>query len=135
MKIFLDANVIFTAAHNPSGKAAFLLRLKVPERWKLVTCVLAMEEAERNLPIKFPKGVGELKKIVGRMGLVATVVEGECPIELPPKDTPIFLSARQAGCSHLLTGDLKDFGRFMNQPKKSGGILIQTVNDFLTALR
>ena len=27
MRVFLDANVIFTATHNPRGKAAFVIEL------------------------------------------------------------------------------------------------------------
>jgi hypothetical protein len=53
---------------------------------------------------------------------------------LPKKDDPIFLSALGARCTHLLTGDLKDFGRFMNAPEDTSGILIQTVAGFLSSL-
>lgn len=61
------------------------------------------------------------------------MLEGVCAVELPAKDRPIVLSAIGADCSHLLTGDLKDFGRFMNQPDKTGGVVIQTVSEFLDA--
>jgi len=27
MRVFLDANVLFTAAHNPRGRAAFVIEL------------------------------------------------------------------------------------------------------------
>ncbi|MGH9334187.1 MAG: hypothetical protein ACRD21_10610 [Vicinamibacteria bacterium] len=53
---------------------------------------------------------------------------------MPEKDRPIFLFAAGAGCTHLLTGDRKDFGRFMNEPTKTAGIVIQTVADFLAGL-
>lgn len=29
MRVFLDANVLFTAAHNPEGKAALLISMGV----------------------------------------------------------------------------------------------------------
>jgi hypothetical protein len=61
----LDGNVLFTAAHNPDGKATFLF-----DEWK----------AKR------------------------------------------------------LTGDLKHFGPYMIRPEKPGGIIVQTVADFLASL-
>lgn len=44
-------------------------------------------------------------------------------------------AAIRAQASHLLTGDIKDFGRFMNKPKKTAGILIQTIAEFLASPR
>lgn len=58
----------------------------------------------------------------------------EVPIDLPAKDQPIFLAAQAAGATHLLTGDLKHFGPHMNRPEKSGGVVIQTVADYLAGL-
>ena len=134
MKLFLDANVLFTAAHNPKGKASLIIRIVMPQKWTLVTCSLAVEEAERNLSVKFPDCLREHKKLLRLVFIAPTIVDGECPIILPHKDRPIFLSALHANCSHLLTGDLKDFGRYMNKPNKSAGVLIQTVAEFLESL-
>ncbi len=134
MNIFLDANVLFTAAHNPKGKAHFLIGIAKAQTWRLITCTLAVAEAERNLKAKFPDCLNEFKKLLRQIDVLSTIVEGKSPINLPDKDIPIFLSAVNAKSSHLLTGDLKDFGRHMNQPKKSAGILIQTVAEFLSSL-
>ncbi len=134
MKVFLDANVLFTAAHNPDGKAAFVIELAGDGFWEVATSHFAIEEARRNLEIKFPEAVDALNNLMGHVVLAAAVLDEPCPIDLPEKDRPIFLSAAGAGCTHLLTGDRKDFGRFMNDPKKTAGIVIQTVADFLAAL-
>lgn len=131
MKLFLDANVLFTAAHNPKGKSAFVIELSGKKHWNIVTCVLALEEASRNLEAKFPSTQRELKRLMQLIEVVPTTVQGECAISLPEKDRPIFLSAIASQCSHLLTGDLKDFGRYMNQRTRTSGILIQTVGEFL----
>ena len=40
--------------------------------------------------------------------------------------------ARQA--THCLTGDIKDFGSFINQPESMFGMLYQTVAEFLSQL-
>ncbi len=134
MKLFLDANVLFTAAHNPRGKAAFVIELGRHGFWEVVTSRLAIEEARRNLEVKFPEAVDALNHLVGQVAVTDGVHDERCPIGLPEKDRPIFLSAAAARCTHLLTGDRKDFGRFMNDPKSSEGIVIQTVADFLAAL-
>jgi hypothetical protein len=34
----------------------------------------------------------------------------------------------------LLTGDIKDFGPYMNDKDKSSGVLIQTVGEFLNSI-
>jgi uncharacterized protein len=53
-RLFLDANVLFTAAHNPHGKAAFLIALAAEGYWEVMTSTLAVEEAQRNLARKYP---------------------------------------------------------------------------------
>jgi hypothetical protein len=52
---------------------------------------------------------------------------------LREKDVPILLAAMAAGATHLLTGDLRDFGHLMG--RKSGGILVQTPGEFLKGRR
>jgi hypothetical protein len=131
LKLFLDANILFTAAHRPSGKSAFVIEKAREGFWQVVTCQLAIDEARRNLEAKYPKAVDSFDRLLKDVGLVPTIVGPRCPIDLPKKDIPIFLSAWRSGATHLLTGDLRDFGRFMNQPKKTRGVLIQTVAAFL----
>ncbi|MBS3780452.1 MAG: PIN domain-containing protein [Desulfovermiculus sp.] len=133
-RIFLDANVIFTAAHNPDGKAALLLKLGKLGHWKLITSQLALEEARRNLTIKFPMCLSSLKNLQQDLQIVANSVQTSCPLELPAKDQPIFLAALQARATHLLTGDKAHFGVHMNKPSETQKIVIQTVGDFFKKL-
>lgn len=134
MRVFLDANVLFTAAHNPDGKAAFIIELAAAGNWKALTCELGVEEARRNLAAKFTPALPRLVRLIPLITIVPTIDTGTCPFPLAEKDRSIFLSARQSKSSHLLTGDLKHFGKFMNQPEKTAGIVIQTVADFLNDL-
>jgi hypothetical protein len=134
VKLFLDANVLFTAAHNPSGKAAFVIEIAREGFWEVTASRFAIEEARRNLEIKFPKAVESLESLLEHVDVADAVVDEPCPIDLPEKDRPIFLSASRAGCTHLLTGDRKHFGRFFGDSRKTAGIVIQTVADFLAAL-
>ena len=133
-RIFLDASVIFTAAHNPQGKAALLFELGRRGHWKLITSQLAWEEARRNLFIKFPKSESRLKKLHQVLQILANPSPKPCPIELPAKDQPIFQTALQDKATHLLTGDKAHFGTYMNKPSETREIVIQTVSDFFLEL-
>jgi uncharacterized protein len=133
-RIFLDANVLFTAAHNTDGKAAFLFEVRTPGTWTLLASAHAIEEARRNISAKYPQREARLKTLVGRLTHVTQPGPSPVSICLPEKDQPIFLAARAAKATHLLTGDLKHFGPAMNKPHFSDGIVIQTVAEFLASL-
>lgn len=49
LRVFLDANVLFTAAHNPGGKAALVIDLARRGHWQVMPSAFAVEEARRNL--------------------------------------------------------------------------------------
>jgi uncharacterized protein len=130
-RLFLDANVLFTAAHNPQGKAALLMELAAAGRWQVITSAYALEEAQRNLTRKFPDRLPALQDLLTCVRVVSTPSGADCPLLVRDKDRPIFAAALVCGATHLLTGDLRDFGPFMNDPGRTCGILIQTVGDFL----
>ncbi|MBI5450858.1 MAG: PIN domain-containing protein [Gammaproteobacteria bacterium] len=134
MKLFLDANVLFTAAHNPSGKAAFIIELGSHGHWQLVTSAYAVEEAAHNIRLKFPAQLGALEQVTARMTVIPSGPGKLCPVPLPDKDKPILEGAMRSNATHLLTGDIKDFGPYMNQPEVTAGIIIQTVAEFLANL-
>lgn len=131
MRLFLDANVLFTAAHNPKGKAALVIELGDRGHWTLYSSRLAVEEARRNLARKFPQCVDRLHTLVSTVRLAEHRAALDCPQGLARKDRPIFQAALACRATHLLTGDLKDFGRFMNRPRETLGVRIQTVAEFL----
>lgn len=133
-RVFLDANVLFTAAHNPAGKASLLFELARRGHWTLSTCQLAYEEARRNVRIKFPECLPRLNELGRDMRILSLVPQTSCPLELPVKDQPIFLSALQSGATHLLTGDIKHFGPFMDRASETRGVLIQTGSTFFLAI-
>ena len=134
MKLFLDANVLFTAAHNPKGKAALVVEIQPSAPWTLATSDYAVEETLRNLRRKAPGAMDRLDLIVERLERVRHHPDLEYPAGLIVKDRPIFQAALGCGASHLLTGDLKHFGPFMGRPEQTCGIVIQTVASFLASL-
>ena len=133
MRLFLDANILFTAAHNPGGKAALVIELGIQGYRELFSSPYAIEEARRNLERKFPQTLETLNSLQRGIRLVKHQ-EGQSTLNgLAQKDQPIFQAALASRATHLLTGDLKDFGPFMNQPDNTCGICIQTVAEFLRA--
>ncbi len=133
-RLFLDANVLFTAAHNPNGKAAFLISLGRIADLQFATSPYALEEARRNLARKAPHALGALETITKPIHLVSDRSDLACPSCLPEKDWPIFRAAQACQADGLLTGDLRDFGPLMNAPELTDGLIIQTVADFLNSL-
>jgi predicted nucleic acid-binding protein len=114
VRLFLDANVLFTAAHNPDGRSAAIFRLAGAGLCTLVTSPHALEEARRNLKLKHAGAAGALEELIA-----ATSVEREAPSKgiawaleqgLPLKDAPILAAAVQARCDVLVTGDRTHFG-------------------------
>jgi predicted nucleic acid-binding protein len=134
MRLFLDANVLFTAAHNPRGKATLVIELGSQGYWELYSSPYALEEARRNLERKFPRSLDDLGTLQLGVRLVEHRANLGFPEGLTQKDQPIFQAALACQATHLLTGDLKDFGHFMNQPENTFGIYIQTVAEFLNHL-
>ncbi len=131
MRLFLDANVLFTAAHNPKGKATLAIELGGRGHWALYSSRLAVQEARRNLERKSPQCLDRLRTLLSSVRLAEHRAALDCPQGLARKDRPIFQAALACRATHLLTGDLKDFGRFMNRPEETRGVRIQTVAEFL----
>jgi predicted nucleic acid-binding protein len=135
MRLFLDANVLFTATHNPGGKAALVIELGGQGHWDLFTSSYAVEEARRNLERKSPQSLDGLHTFLQHIQLVEHRAGLAFPEGLVQKDQPIFQAALACQATHLLTGDLKDFGPFMNQPEDTFGIHVLTVARFLSDLQ
>ena len=110
MRVFLDANVLFSAAWSAESG---LLRL-----WKLplvlVSSSYAIAEAERNLARKRPEALDRLSALLAPIE-IADVLASVEESRLPAKDVPILAAAVGARCEVLLTGDIADFGHLFGQ--------------------
>ncbi len=124
--VFLDANVLFSAAWRADAGLARLWTLKNCE---LLSSRYACEEARRNLPT--PEQQQRLGRLVVGLRLVPDVVTGSLPpgIVLPDKDRPILLSAICANATHLLTGDRQHFGALYGQ--SISGVTVLRPADFI----
>ena len=127
-RVFLDANVLFSAAYREKSGLLHLWRVPGAE---LVTSAYAAEEARRN-----PASADQLARLQDLLERTRIVPESDAPIPagvaLPEKDHPILRAAIAAEATHLVTGDVKDFGRFFGRPL--AGVLILTPADFLGSL-
>ncbi len=113
MRLFLDANVLFTAAVSPTGASAGLIALAEAGGCELVSSTLAVAEATRNLRATAPAAMD-------RWGVVDTVVgivpEGDprllmrVDVVLEAKDRPILAAALGCRATVLVTGDRRYFG-------------------------
>lgn len=123
-RLFLDANILFSAAYRPdAGLVQF---------WKLKATILcssryAIEEARINLSEDVQRR--RLLKLARHVRLFDTACR-ELPagLSLPEKDIPIFLAAIEARATHLITGDVRHFGLYFN--KQIAGILVMSPADY-----
>jgi uncharacterized protein len=127
-RLFLDANVLFSAAYRPD---AGLLQF-----WKLSGVLLcssryALEEARINSTEDAQR---RLSRLARRIQLFdAPPPQSPPAISLPEKDWPIFLAALDARATHLITGDIRHFGPSLG--KVIRGILIVTPARYLKIRR
>lgn len=110
MRAFLDANVLFTAALTPDGKAGRIISRAAELGIQLFTNDYALTEAYRNLEKKAPRALPVFSRQRRSIVILQTITQGPVPASLPEKDRPIWLGALHAGCDVLVTGDQKDFG-------------------------
>ncbi len=114
MKLFLDANVVFSAAHQDAGNAQALVALSLAGRCALLTSAHALEEARRNLAVKSKDYEKRLADLLASVSLVAeapaALVEWAHEQGLRLKDAPILAAAAYAEADVLVTGDARDFG-------------------------
>ncbi|HEU0299555.1 MAG TPA: PIN domain-containing protein [Longimicrobium sp.] len=117
--LFLDANVLFSAAYHAGSRIRQLWEL---DGTQLVTSGYALEEARRNL-----SGVDQrrtLEALASGMRVVHESGAWALPqdVILPEKDRPILSAAIVSGATHLITGDQTHFGPWYG--KQAGGVLI-----------
>ncbi len=130
LRLFLDANILFTAAYSPEGMSALLFELGLRGVLTLLTSEHAVEEARVNLHIKQPSALGRFDRLGNLLEVVHT--PSKCPLvlDLPEDDLSIFGAALAGRATHFITGDKKHFGKYFDKPDDTGGIYIQTVRQF-----
>jgi predicted nucleic acid-binding protein len=112
MRIFLDANILFSAAKSAGAVRALVSRLLAARHECWVDGYVA-EEARRNILAKDPKHLPELDRLIARLRLssaVPDVARAKSWRGIAEKDRPVVAAAAALGCDILVTGDRSHFG-------------------------
>ena len=129
MRIFLDANILFSAAKS-SGAIRQLLAKLNKNGHELVVDDYVLTEARRNLVVKAtPDAIDYLDALLRQIEksrvqhLPQRLSSAQTQIDwLPEKDRPVLLAAISLRCEALVTGDRTDFG--VGFGKTFGGVTI-----------
>ena len=99
MRVFLDANVLFSAAKS-DGALRQLLRLLVEGGHECWVDAYVVAEARRNLAAKGPGAIEVLEALLSHLR-VAPALRGNAPAALvdwlPEKDRPVLAAAIRLG--------------------------------------
>jgi len=111
MRLFLDANVLFSAAKS-AGPMRELLSSLMHAGHELRADDYVVEEARRNLLLKVPQAAIQLDALLRIVSLSPgpAVVRTHVSLPLPSKDKPVMEAAIALKCDILVTGDKTHFG-------------------------
>ncbi len=129
LKIFLDANILFSASLPNSLVFEYLKSLS--EKVDFTTSYYAVDEASRNIRIKFKDRL----EFFQDLSLLIESTQAslfEVDVEINKKDLPIICGAISAQADYLLTGDKKDFGHLFG--KTIQGVKIVNIQMLLDEL-
>ncbi len=129
MRVFLDANILFSASFEDSHLAEFLVDLR--GHVDLLTSAYAKTEAGRNIAAKQPGRLAAHEEFSLFLELVPARLF-DLNVKLVEKDRPILCGAIAGNADFLLTGDKKDFGHLFG--KTVQGVKIVTVQMLLHEL-
>ncbi len=125
MRIFLDANILFSAA-RADGAVRQLLASCEAAGHELWADAYVFEEARRNLAAKAPNGLPVLEAMAARIRIAALLAGNALlpdTMVLPEKDRPVLAAAIQHRCDMLVTGDRTHFGTLYGKTIRGVSIL------------
>lgn len=126
-RLFLDANVLFSAAY---AEGSGLTKLWGRKGAHLLASGYVIEEARRNLDNADARDrLDSLLKGVEQVGDPAAALDPEMERGLPENDRPVLRAAMAAGATHLLSGDRRAFGAWYE--KRLAGVLVLRPADYL----
>jgi predicted nucleic acid-binding protein len=127
-RVFLDANVLFSAAYRGDSGLHMLWRLADVI---LISSAYAVEEARRNLQVQRASALPRLAPLVSKLMIVdpRAGMERVLPVKIDAKDQPILRAAIHAQAEYLLTGDLRHFGHIYG--KRVAGVLVLRPSQYL----
>lgn len=131
--VFLDADVLVAGSFSTTGASHLILRLAELGLIDAVSSAQAREEAERNLRSKLPAGLAGFRALTEAAVRWVSNADAASVERLRDqaheKDVPILAAAVQAGCSSIVTHNVRDYAPI------SGSIRVNTPGDFMRQLR
>ena len=135
MRVFLDANILFSAAKS-DGAVRQLLRLTMDAGHECRIDPYVEAEARRNLEAKAPKAVADLDALLAKCHsgpfLPVTADIDEALGALPADDRPVLAAAIRLGCEVLITGDKTHFGSLYG--RRVRGVAIHSPDSYLSGV-
>jgi predicted nucleic acid-binding protein len=134
MRVFLDANVLFSAAKS-NGAVRELLRRVRAAGHELCADAYVVAEARRNLERKAPAEAATLDALLSNMEVAPfqlTELPADIVERLPEKDRPVLAAALRQRCDVLVTGDRTHFGLLYGT--SVGGVAIHSPKSLADAL-
>ena len=134
MRVFLDANVLFSAAKSDGGVRA-LVRLLLDGGHECWVDDYVVTEARRNLGMKGAESMAAFEALLSyfKVGSMTRPLPDLPQLEwLPEKDRPVLSAAMRLRCDALVTGDRTHFGA--GYGKVFGGVTIHSPRSMADAL-
>jgi uncharacterized protein len=124
-RIFLDANILFSAAKS-DGAIQSLLAVLLDAGHECWVDGYVIDEARRNISAKASSRLPRLDELLLRVRVSpnAPAIHRADIDGLPDKDRVVLAAASALSCKILVTGDRTHFGRFYG--KRIAGVRIQS---------
>lgn len=115
LRVFLDTSALLAGLNSPTGAAGIILAACFTKDLTPIISSQIIEEAERNIPFKFPK----LNSAWQSFLLIPPIIAPDPSLKdinqahniLATSDAPILASALKVKPDVLITWDIKDFLR------------------------
>jgi len=134
VRVFLDANILFSAAKS-DGIVRQILGLLSAAGHECCVNGYVVSEARRNLAVKSPGSEAALERLLKDLSDTGIPSPGPAVDEfhaLPEKDRPVLAAAIGGSCDVLLTGDRAHFGRWFG--KTLAGVAIHSPRTMVETL-
>lgn len=138
-RVFFDASVIVSGAASKTGASHALLVLAEIGLLRPVICPYVMNEAERNIQNKLPRGLERFQQLKTSIHWeMVNDANDEAVTEwlgvIRPKDAPVLAAAVQSAPHRLVTLDTRDF---INSPevRQRTNLKISTPGEIMQEIR
>jgi hypothetical protein len=117
MRVFLDANILFSAAKSSGAIRQLIGEIPLCGH-ECVADEYVIAEARRNLEQKFSSALSDFETLlrgITRLPGSPALAASNLSLLLPEKDRPVLAAAIHHRCEVLVTGDKTHFGRLYGQ--------------------